>query len=675
MRAFQAKISSLPDANVPDEYMPLKGRIPSDDFVVSRKKDGSSLSLYGDSSWDWTPYAADNRTINFNFNFWSSGELTPQRDQLAREMRWLMFVLIYLRPGHGLSNKSLRGYLFSLTFIARFCELRSLSIYELLADPALLSESMEENGGYATLIIALIQLLKHLGTDVVGFDVVSNKGMQNLQRIAIKYAHKLKQHPPIPTRLYSSMLSTLSEELAQFKAVADRILNLLLECANDPLTGKHHSKQLQRRRERGLGKQTWRPSFGDLLRKYDLEDYWTECGYTRSIIGLEAAVTGAMVAAAIAIQAFTGMRANEVGTLPFYCLDEVKRDEDDSIHYIVKGRITKHAHGRIKRVQWVTSESGRTAIQLAQRISLTIHKALGNMPEENNTRINSFHLFITPRYLFRPNQIQYAPARVLLECSPALRTRLQFNIQEEDLLELEQIDPHRAWRSEEAFQIGRPWTLTSHQLRRSLALYAQRSGLVTLPSLKRQLQHITQEMSLYYCRGSAFAVNFIGNQDKEPHFGKEWQVTQPVSQFLSYAMHVLITDETLFGVHPHWIKNRLRDAEGIVIFDRDVTLKRFQKGELAYRETILGGCVKIGDCDKNPLDILHVECLTTHCKNLVGNKKKLERVIAAQTHLVEKFNKADPVSTEYRHESLNLTILKTTLANISNGGVDSKENA
>jgi hypothetical protein len=152
MMAFQAKISSLPDANVPDEYMPLKGRIPSDDFVVSRKKDGSSLSLYGDSSWDWTPYAADNRTINFNFNFWSSGELTPQRDQLARAMRWLMFVLIYLRPGHGLSNKSLRGYLFSLTFIARFCELRSLSIYELLADPALLSESMEENGSYRPLV-------------------------------------------------------------------------------------------------------------------------------------------------------------------------------------------------------------------------------------------------------------------------------------------------------------------------------------------------------------------------------------------------------------------------------------------------------------------------------------------------------------------------------------------
>jgi hypothetical protein len=136
-----------------------------------------------------------------------------------------------------------------------------------------------------------------------------------------------------------------------------------------------------------------------------------------------------------------------------------------------------------------------------------------------------------------------------------------------------------------------------------------------------------------------------------------------------------MTDETLFGVHPHWIKNRLRDTDGFVIFDRDITLKRFQKGELAYRETILGGCVKIGDCDKNPLDILHVECLTSHCKNLVGNQKKLERVIAAQTHWVEKLSKADPTSTEYRHEHSNLTTLKATLANMSSGGVDSKENA
>lgn len=675
MSAFQAKISSLPDVNAPDAYIPTEGRIPSDSFVVSRNRDGSLLSLYGDSSWDWTPYATDGRTIKFNFHFRSSGKLTQQRNKLAGEMRWLMFVLIFLRPGHGLSNKSLKSYLSLLTFMARFCELRSLSSYGLLADPALLGECMAGNGGYANLVIALIHLLRHLGADVVGFDVVNTEGLRNLDGIANKYALTLKQHPPIPTRLYSSMLSTLSQELAQFWAVADRVLNLLQACVDDPLTGKHHSKQLQGRRELGLDKQTWRPSFGDLLREYGLESYWAGRGCTRSILGLETVLTGMMVTSAIAIQAFTGMRACEVGTLPFYCLEELKRDEDDSIHYIVKGCITKHAHGKIKRVQWVTSETGCTAIRLAQRISMTIYKALGKIPEETHTRINDFYLFITPRILFRPSHIRHAPAIVLLECSPHLRTKLQIDIQDEDLLELEQIDPHRAWRSEEAFQAGHPWTLTSHQLRRSLALYAQRSGLVSLPSLKRQLQHITQEMSLYYCRGSAFAINFIDNGHGESHFGKEWQATQPASQFFSYVAHVLLTDETLFGAHPHWIKNRLGDADGVVVFDRGITLRRFQKGELAYRETILGGCVKVGDCDKNPLDILHVGCLTSHCKNLVGNKKKLERVVAAQTHLVDKLSKTDPTSTGYRYEHSNLITLKTTLANIPSDGVYTRGNA
>lgn len=244
--------------------------------------------------------------------------------------------------------------------------------------------------------------------------------------------------------------------------------------------------------------------------------------------------------------------------------------------------------------------------------------------------------------------------------------RLRFPIQEDDLRELEQIDPHRAWRSEDKFKLGQDWNLTTHQFRRSLALYAQRSGLVSLPSLKRQLQHITQEMSAYYARGSHFAKNFIGNDHEAKHFGEEWQETQPISQYLAYAAHVLLTDETdLFGVHPHWIATRLRNDEGVITVDRETTLKRFKKGEIAYRETLLGGCVKVGECDKNPLDILHVDCITSHCKNMVGSKKKLATVIAVQSSWVERLKLNEASSPEYRHEKKNLEILVTTLENIS----------
>lgn len=67
------------------------------------------------------------------------------------------------------------------------------------------------------------------------------------------------------------------------------------------------------------------------------------------------------------------------------------------------------------------------------------------------------------------------------------------------------------------------------------AVYAQRSGLVSLASLRRQLQHITDEMSRYYARGSAYARNIIGN-DKH-HFGFEWQDTQSTSSALSYMLN------------------------------------------------------------------------------------------------------------------------------------------
>jgi hypothetical protein len=75
-----------------------------------------------------------------------------------------------------------------------------------------------------------------------------------------------------------------------------------------------------------------------------------------------------------------------------------------------------------------------------------------------------------------------------------LRQRTFPTITQEDIVELKLIDPHRAWEAEPDFAVGAGWPFTRHQLRRTLALYAQRSGLVSLPSLKRQLQHITQEM-------------------------------------------------------------------------------------------------------------------------------------------------------------------------------------
>jgi hypothetical protein len=125
-----------------------------------------------------------------------------------------------------------------------------------------------------------------------------------------------------------------------------------------------------------------------------------------------------------------------------------------------------------------------------------------------------------------------------------------------------------------------------------------------------------------------------------------------------------MTDDVLFGPHPNWIDGRLKDKDGIVVFDRDITLKRFRQGQLAYRETPIGGCTNVDECDQHPSNILDIDCLTTHCKNIVGNLPKLERVIAAQTHRVEKLRLIDSRSPDCRAEEGDLAVLVSTRNNV-----------
>jgi integrase len=575
------------------------------------------------------------------------------------EMRWLMNLLIFRKQQTQLSNGSLRNYTKPINAMARYCRAHNLRIQELLSDSTILMAWLSDNVNHAKLVAALLTFLDSQGTEIVGYSVVNRKTVEIVRKKAEAWIAQHKQHPPIPTRIYSEILATLVSDVEKFSLVADRLLPLLEDCLSDKFTGRSAKVQWKKLRANQCSSLPVQPDFDYLLQKHSLTQFWIENGYYNAIGGLSRCLLDLMLCTSLQIQAYTGMRANEVATLPFDCIDETRRAEDQSMHIVLTGRVRKRTGGKAIRAKWITSESGRRAVRLAQRLATVLHKF--NNPDYAHTRNRSRPtLLFTPVGLWGGKKKQGALADLKGLRFLSLKSRLPY-IGEDDLLELERIDPHRAWRSEPRFQIGQRWHFTPHQLRRSLALYAQRSGLVSLPSLKRQLHHITAEMSLYYARGSAFAADFIVNEKGKNHFGVEWQEAQPVSQYLGYAINVLLCEQSdLFGVHSHWIKHRVTNSDGIIQLDRAETLTRFKRGELAYKETLLGGCVKVGECSKNPLDIMQVECLKEHCKYLVGSKKKLERVIAAQSRLTDQLAK-DSTSAEYRHEKAILATLQGTL--------------
>lgn len=659
---FIPNVSLGNGARAPDTWESSRGLIPTDDFVVSRDKDGTVLSKYKDPSWDLTPYHPRGRAT-LRFYLFEDEKNLATSEPIVAEMRYLAFVLIWKRPGSPLKVSTLHNYVNALRYIARFAFRRGCCIKDVLNSSRLLGEfarSEDVSGRPFKVVSALLHLLFQLGPDEVGFAVLGKIGQDILQPFILEYFTALKQYPPIPTRLYSLIISGLSAELDAWESVETRYLSMVKECLNDVLLGKSKNQQINIGTERKIQRipGQYADDFPALLEKHGLASYFDANQLAYKVQGLVNGLFTVMNVAKLQIITFSGMRNAEARHLPYNCLEEEKTS-GGIVHRLILGETTKL---QTRRTRWVTSFEGHRAIRIVQRIADVVYKHLGDLPPTGAEVNDRFPLFVSPTYLGLARHSQKAADGTWKAMSNAfyspcydnLRARIQPLIEEDDLKELEYIDPHRAWRSEGEFQLGAAWRLTDHQLRRSLALYAQRSGLVSLPSLRRQLQHLTDEMSRYYARGSAFAKNFIGD-DKE-HFGLEWQEASPVSSGLAFIRDVLFADEPIFGGYVKWIQRRVRGPDGDILLDRDATLRRFRNGELAYKDTPLGGCTKLGPCNEVAIRFLDVDCLGG-CPSLVGRLSKLEQTIRAQTALV---NRLAPESIEWKIEKADLDVLLET---------------
>ncbi len=652
---LQAKFQVPAGAPALDDFDTSLGAMPTDVFVVTRDRFGEPASRFGDFVWDFTAYTHDGRQTRRSFVYWEHGDISEQRAALIREAKLLVFALIWRKEGAALSPGTVSNYITVLCALCVHAEMHDISLATLLGDEKAVLNFVRTScsGWMAETLGSLLGHFTRLGKEHLGFELVSTSAVESIKKRNKHYRSTLKQHPPMPTAIYSHFIHALKSELAGWQAVATPMLELLSQCGADRRVGRTIEQQLFVCKKWGLVHECL-PTF-EQLASPEVVAYIESCGKKPHVKSLSYQVNEAQVVCKLLIQTFAGMRDDEAASLPYDCIST--RKVNGKTHYIINGYTTKYNGGLIKPVKWVTNQDGHDAIRAAQAIADSIYSVFGVRPQEagKETRLP---LFVSLGYMklasgpMDPEHGRFLAGGVAIRDDSRLWDVLQPVISDADLRELENIDPHRAWRDEEKFKVGTPWSFTTHQLRRSLALYAQRSGLVSLPSLRRQMQHLTEDMSRYYARGSSFAEDFIG--DDKDHFGREWQATQPESAALSYFLNVLLTDDRLFGGHAHWVKHRLKGPEGVVIVDRDATMKRFKRGEMAYRETMLGGCTNTGSCDKPGVNWLDIECVRDNCKNLVGSVPKLDRVIVAQRRMLDGL---DPTTTEYHTDKADLDIL------------------
>lgn len=99
--------------------------------------------------------------------------------------------------------------------------------------------------------------------------------------------------------------------------------------------------------------------------------------------------------------------------------------------------------------------------------------------------------------------------------------------------------------------------------------------------------------------------------------------------------------------------------------DIDEIMRRFRNGEMAYKETMFGGCVSTRPCRHMALRSM-TACIT--CESAVIKLSKLRRVIVAQEQLVKSIEQD---TVEFMAENRDLEYLKEALMRFENESAQS----
>ncbi|MCV2354559.1 hypothetical protein LNV09_10330 [Paucibacter sp. B2R-40] len=607
--------------------------------VVTLDVNGQPLSLYKYPSWDFRALSADGNTTQSLYFFEAQPLPMPRTvslPDLAALIREQHKALLWLHidAGRMRAFKTLESANHALNRLSKTAYCQGVSLFDLMTDPISMTAAVAKmNVGWVKSTKALIKTLwRHQ-------DFLKVNGAVKLKQLqaAIKEASSDdsgndRQTPILPSRIYCAILGRLLESLDEIEQDLDEVLQAFQAERAGSLDAPDglSAKQLASHRHKTLA------HVDEFLKT---KGYDPQSGDKRKPF-LEGLLTRTQARLMHTVIAFSGMRVGEALMLP---LQGVLEDIEyrNQIHYVIKGYTSKLDNGIKRAAQWVTSHEGQRAIKLAQRIAFTILDIYGG---DNPTQGRAL-LFCSScnPYKAKDKTQTYAENFIPMDIRPI--------VMQQDIDELNAMELARPWQRD-GLEVGKPWPLTYHQYRRSLAVYAHRSGMVSLPGLKSQLQHITQEMASYYSDGFCRAVNLVF--DKE-HFSHEWKAAASESSYMAYTLAILFSDEELIdGIGG---KGAGRIAQVVANRSKAETLKLFEQGKLKYKETVLGGCVSTEECKQTPLEPIPWDCIEGDCPNAIVFGKRLNRLLETQQAVVATLESNERGSVEHRLETDHLRVL------------------
>lgn len=647
-----------PDSVIFDKNEELE--VPSS-FALCRDQHNNVTAMYGANQWDFNPYRLSaNRVTVFNFDTVSEDHHSVQKNIIINEMKTILFHLMYSVPaGHTgvLAVSTLYNYFIVLMKAARYCFTLSkkhffgeVTLRDLFSDKRLFTVFVLEHQkpAFNSKAKALVKHLLYLGESLLKFNVaaLSDVDIDRLDN---------DQTVVIPQRIYMLIGDHLESEIKHIFEQSHMLASFITKL-KDPHYGISHERQ------KALavgGKAFWRPDMQQALEEHGLTSLFKGDLAVSNRNNLQLALLKMQYLCKLTIHYYTGMRNQEVQRLLPKCINHsITSDglKDGNGKVIDKAKIvevissTTKFTGRRVQVSWFAPDEVKKAVAILERI----HHGLSAL---HDLELKDDWLLITTEFIkINKDLSESNPSEFKEHHKPSWLNELK--ITELDFQELIKSDDSRDWLLEKKYQIGEVWPLHSHQFRRSLAYYASNTGYVSLASLKAQFKHLTQAMSRYYAKNFEKAESIFGFYNEKTgqyelppeHIIKEFRTGIPFS-VADQVLADILGDEPLYGKTGSYMERqseKLRKGEVVIDEVRSETAKRVERGEIAYRNTLLGGCTKVGDCDSFMLGDF-ISCLT--CDGAVIKESNVVREIEIAKEELELYEER---SGEYQLTKANL---------------------
>lgn len=640
---FNSQITPLDHSFKAPDVIDNRRREVDPKFVLCRNSDGKPTAVFGEMQWDFNPYRTTQKYVPV-IDFKTCPE--EHIDSIKIALVDLVYRVQGGRTGRATVG-TLLNYYYEIRRAARFSTELSKSkfigkvdVFEVFSNPSFMRKyvvseltSPHQITHFTTTYSALIRVNKkyrRVGLDAQDY-VATLRKLRELPR----------QHLVIPPRIYNSLLDEIEELLERLHPRRFEIEEFIKEF-KDPYFGRAPRSQ----KTKADGKIDWiRPDCVEAINKYELQEVFHGELSVKQFANVESAIAKIQYVMKMAIHIYTGMRDDEARAIengaienkPFKPISDMGHEDLVS----VVSTTTKY-HGYRARGAWLAPEQVVLAIEILESIG----RALAVLWEVDP---------MDCKLLLSPNVIKNGPIKELVRgTSSQSQVKYIFHstsIQADDINFLNEIEPHRDVH-EDGVVVGAPWPLVSHQGRRSLAFYGASSGLISELTIKKQFKQVSLKMARYYGAGHERISLILGHYDKESgkyvmpkdHVFDDYRMAVPKAKAEALIRLVTSNNERLFGSAGSFIQKQRELYKGSTVKIaelRERTERQAENGEISYRRTILGGCLKLGRCEAFALGNF------TECLGCADSIIEPERVTAVMPGLKQELDSFEEGTADY----------------------------